>query len=83
MAIGINVREHIGMALHRRGHKSWKKLVMLPDSFEVSTSPFDLYHSPGDFYHSTRCATIQPVLSRDFEVRLSDASKLSKRTIKT
>jgi hypothetical protein len=32
---------------------------LLSDSFEVSTSNFDLF-DPGDFYHSTKHATVQP-----------------------
>jgi len=43
---------------------------MLSDSFEVSTSNFDLF-SPGDFYHSAKRATIQPNHSRVCKVFLS------------
>jgi hypothetical protein len=55
-----------------RLENSWKKLNMLPDSFEVSTSTFDLC-TPGDCYHSTERATVQPNHSRTCKVFLSDA----------
>jgi len=51
---------------------SWKKLDMLSDSFEVSTSTFDLC-TPGDCYHSTKRANVQPNHSRTCKVFLSDA----------
>ena len=55
-----------------RLENSWKKLNMLPDSFEVSTSTFDLC-TPGDCYHSTERATVQPNHSRSCKEFLSDA----------
>jgi hypothetical protein len=50
----------IGLYFHAEvTTNSWKKLIMLSDRFEVSTSNFDLF-TPGDFYHSTKRATVQP-----------------------
>ena len=58
--------------------KTWKKLVMLSDSFEVSTSHYDQF-SPGDYYHSTRRATVQPNHQRKFGLFPVDANMRNRR----